>query len=103
MANIEENLKKINAELEQLSDYELDNIVGGANGYVYYTRVERPGIDGYYLVFSEKPMSKEEVRFCVYTTPHIFSSFIDYKDKDKFLDIAKAKGYEAIDCDKMKN
>ncbi len=96
-----ENLKKINAEM--LSDEELDNIVGGANTYVYYARVERPGIDGYYLVFSEKPMSKEEVRFCVFTTPHIFSSFIDYKDKDKFLDIAKAKGYEAIDCDKMKN
>jgi len=81
---------------------ELDNVVGGSNGYVYYARVERPGIDGYYLVFSEKPMAKEEIRFCVFTTPHIFSSFIDYKDKAKFLDIAKAKGYEAIDYDKMK-
>ncbi len=88
---------------EILSDEELENIFGGSKGYVYYARVERPGIDGYYLVFSEKPMSKEEVRFCVYTTPHIISPFIDYKDKAKFLDIAKAKGYEAIDCDKMKN
>ncbi|MBQ4402951.1 MAG: hypothetical protein II857_00910 [Selenomonadaceae bacterium] len=88
---------------EMLTDDELDNIFGGSNGYVYYARVERPGIDGYYLVFSEKPMLKEEVRFCVYTTPHIISPFIDYKDKAKFLDIAKAKGYEAIDYDKMKN
>ena len=88
---------------EMLSEDELENIFGGANGYVYYARVERPGIDGYYLVFSEKPMSKEEVGFCVFTTPHIFSQFIDYKYKAKFLEIAKAKGYEAIDCDKMKN
>lgn len=88
---------------ELMSDEELENIFGGSNGYVYYARVERPGIDGYYLVFSEKPMSKEGVRFCVYTTPHIISPFIDYKDKAKFLDIAKAKGYEAIDYDKMKD
>ena len=102
MATREDSLKKINDELEKLSDYELDNIVGGANSYVYYARVERPGIDGYYLVFSEKPMAKEEIQFCLDTTPHIISPFIDYKDKNKFLDIAKAKGYEAIDYDKMK-
>ena len=29
MANREENLKKINAELEQLSDEELENVAGG--------------------------------------------------------------------------
>ena len=96
-------IEEKNLSEEIMSADELDNIVGGANTYVYYARVERPGIDGYYLVFSEKPMAKEEIRFCVFTTPHIFSSFIDYKDKDKFLDIAKAKGYEAIDYDKMKD
>ena len=30
MATREENLKKINADLEQLSDEELDQVVGGA-------------------------------------------------------------------------
>ena len=40
MATREENLKKINDELEKLSDEELDNIFGGANGYVYCARAE---------------------------------------------------------------
>ena len=31
MATREENLKKINAELEKLSDEELDNVAGGGN------------------------------------------------------------------------
>ena len=50
MATREENLKKINAELEQLSDEELDQVVGGiltsyfflymdiGNGQVMYTK-----------------------------------------------------------------
>ena len=37
MANREENLKKINAELEQLSDEELDKVAGSENlSTVYY-------------------------------------------------------------------
>ena len=105
MAIREENLKKINAELEKLSDYELDNIVGGANGYVYCVRAElhTQGINGYYLVFSDKPMSMEDVRDYVFSAPDFMRPFVDYKDKDKFFDIAKAKGYEVIDTAKMKN
>ena len=105
MANREENLKKINVELEQLSDYELDNIVGGANGYVYCARAElgNQGLNGYYLVFSEKPLSREEARDSIFTTPDFLRPFVDYNDFKKISDIAKAKGYEVIEASKMKD
>ncbi|MBQ6297174.1 MAG: hypothetical protein IJK81_05720 [Selenomonadaceae bacterium] len=36
MATREENLKKINDELEKLSDDELEQVAGGFKGYPYY-------------------------------------------------------------------
>ena len=39
MATREENLKKINAELEQLSDEELDNVAGGYTGDADYVKL----------------------------------------------------------------
>ena len=39
MANREENLKKINDELEKLSDEELDNVAGGYTGDADYGKL----------------------------------------------------------------
>ena len=52
MATREENLKKINAELEQLSDEQLEEIAGGAKwiekiaGGAQITRYIPPGVVG---------------------------------------------------------
>ncbi len=102
MTNHEENLKKINDELEQLSDEDLENIVGGANGYIYYGRTNVSGANGYHLVFSKEPMTKEEVTEAFHSKPIFMQPFVDYKDSKKFFDDAKAKGYEVIDLTKMK-
>ena len=36
MATREENLKKINDELEKLDDEQLEQVAGGATGYIYF-------------------------------------------------------------------
>ena len=49
MATREENLKKINAELEQLSDEELEKVAGGYTGDADYVNKDF----GYFLTSEE--------------------------------------------------
>ena len=51
MANREENLKKINAELEQLSDEELEKVAGGYTGDADYVKLLKDF--GYFLTSEE--------------------------------------------------
>ena len=94
-----------------LSDEELDNIVGGATGYIYYVHVniETQGTNGYHLVFSKNPMTKEQINdFVDFSLPFNYNdsavqAYVDYEHSKKFFDDAKAKGYEVIDYVKMKD
>ena len=59
MATRKENLKKINDELEQLSDEELDNVAGGTNAE--YSGISRGinSIIGEMIVNSQNPVHKD--------------------------------------------
>lgn len=91
-------------KFDELMDLdELDNIVGGANGYIYCGRINVSGANGYHLVFSKEPMTKEQVTDAFHSKPIFMHPYVDYEHSKKFFDDVKTKGYEVIDYAKMKD
>ncbi len=99
-------------KFDELMDLdELDNIVGGANGYIYYVHVklETQGTNGYHLVISKNPMTKEQIYdFVAFSVPFNYNDsavqvYVDYEHSKNFFDDVKTKGYEVIDYAKMKD
>ena len=69
MATREENLKKINDELEKMSDEELDQVAGGTNGEYKELRRLLPGISQTSLRYREELETYEET-WVRYMKPH---------------------------------
>ena len=59
MATREENLKKINDELEQLSDAELDDVAGGTHAEYSGMNKRINSIIGEMIVNSQNPVHKD--------------------------------------------